>query len=97
MRQAGSFLCYAFEGVVDERVHDAHGFAGNANIGVNLFQDVIDVDTVGFPSRSLAVPNPTTLPTGTFSSFLATFGACFTPFVTVGVGSDIFLFRTREE
>ena len=53
-RQTGSFRCYAFEDVVDERVHDAHGFAGNTDIGVNLFQYVVDVDTVGFLSLSLA-------------------------------------------
>ena len=32
------------EDVVDERVHDGHTFLGHAGVGVNLFEDLVDVD-----------------------------------------------------
>ena len=32
------------EDVVHERVHDAHGLAGDASLGVYLLQDLVDVD-----------------------------------------------------
>ena len=34
------------EDVVDERVHDAHGLAGDARVGVYLLQHFVDVDGV---------------------------------------------------
>ena len=34
------------EDVVHEGVHDAHGLAGDASVGVNLLQDLVDVDGV---------------------------------------------------
>ena len=36
----------ALEEVVDEAVHDAHGFAGDSGVGVHLLQDFVDVDSV---------------------------------------------------
>ena len=42
------------EDVVDERVHDAHGLAGDASVGVNLLQNLVDVDGVAL----LAVLSP---------------------------------------
>ena len=45
MGKAGSFGGDAFEDVVDERVHDAHGFAGDTSVRVNLLQHLVDVDT----------------------------------------------------
>ena len=51
MSQAGSFASDAFEDVVDERVHDAHGFAGDTSVRVNLFQHLIHVDCIAFLSR----------------------------------------------
>ena len=35
------------EDVVHERVHDAHGLAGDAGLGVHLLQHLVDVDRVG--------------------------------------------------
>jgi hypothetical protein len=32
----------ALEDVVDERVHDAHGFRADPGVGMNLFQDLVD-------------------------------------------------------
>jgi hypothetical protein len=35
----------SFEGVIDERVHDVHGFLGNTNIRVDLLQYLEDIDS----------------------------------------------------
>ena len=40
----------SIEDVIDERVHDAHGFFGDTGFGVDLFQDLVDVDGEGFYS-----------------------------------------------
>jgi len=37
----------ALEDVVDERVHDAHRLGGDAGVGVDLLQHLVDVDGVG--------------------------------------------------
>ena len=34
--------------IVDERVHDAHGLGGDTSVGVDLLQDLVDVDRVRF-------------------------------------------------
>lgn len=36
----------AFEDVVDEAVHDAHGLGADAGVWVHLLQDFVDVDGV---------------------------------------------------
>ena len=38
----------ALEDVVHERVHDAHRLGGDASVGVDLLQDLVDVDGVRF-------------------------------------------------
>ena len=54
--QSGSLRGDPLEDVVDERVHDAHGLAGDASVGVDLFQDLVDVDGVAlFTSSPLAL------------------------------------------
>ena len=53
MGKAGSFGGDALEDVVDERVHDAHGFAGDASVWVNLLQHLVDVDSIAFLSLPL--------------------------------------------
>ena len=52
MSKAGSFGGDALKDVVDERVHDAHGFAGDTSVGVNLLQHLVDVDGIAFLSLS---------------------------------------------
>ena len=42
------FLSQLLEDVVDEAVHNTHGFAGNADIRMDLLQHLEDVDLVGF-------------------------------------------------
>jgi len=39
----------SLENVVDKRVHDAHGLAADASVGVNLLQHLVDVDRVALP------------------------------------------------
>ena len=36
------------EDVIDEGVHDAHGLGRDSGVGINLLQDFVDVDGVGF-------------------------------------------------
>ena len=36
----------ALKDVVDKRVHDGHGLGGHSGVGVNLLQDLVDVDGV---------------------------------------------------
>ena len=40
------------EGVVDEGVHDVHGLLGDADVGVHLLEDLVDVDGEGLDSSS---------------------------------------------
>ena len=52
--KTGSFSSDTFEDIVDEGVHDAHGLGGDTSVGVDLFQDLVDVDSIGFlPSAVL--------------------------------------------
>ena len=46
--QAGSFSSDTLKDIVDEGVHDAHGLGGDTSVGVDLFQDLVDVDGVRF-------------------------------------------------
>ena len=55
MSQARSFGGNSFENVVDEAVHDAHGFARNAGVRVNLLQHFVDVDRVAFLPLAFAL------------------------------------------
>ena len=38
----------ALKDVVDKGVHDGHSLGGDASVGVDLLQDLVDVDAVGF-------------------------------------------------
>ena len=38
----------ALEQVVDKGVHDAHGLGRNTSVRVNLLEDLVDVDSIGF-------------------------------------------------
>jgi len=46
-RQAGGLGGDAVEDVVDEGVHDGHGLRRDAGVGVDLLEDLVDVDLVG--------------------------------------------------
>lgn len=55
VRQTGGLGRYALEDVVDEAVHDRHGLAADARVGVDLLEDLVDVDGVALPSPPLAL------------------------------------------
>ena len=46
--KTGSFSSNALEDVIDKRVHDAHCLGGYTGVGVDLFQDLVDVDGIRF-------------------------------------------------
>ena len=46
--KARRFGSDSLKDIVDEGVHDRHGFAGNTSVGVNLLQDFVDVNSEGF-------------------------------------------------
>ena len=46
----GCFQSDLLKDVVDERVHDAHGFLGDTGFWVDLFQDSVDVYREGLCS-----------------------------------------------
>ena len=46
--QTGCFSCNTFLDVVDKGVHDGHGLGADASVGVDLLQDLVDVDRVRF-------------------------------------------------
>ena len=48
--ESGGLTSDSLEDVVDEGVHDAHGLLGDADLGVDLLEDSVDVDGEGFDS-----------------------------------------------
>ena len=76
--QTRGFSCNALEDVVDEGVHDAHGFAADASVGMHLLQNFVDVDGVTLPPPpSLLLVGGTgglCLAGGLLSSFRCGFG-----------------------
>ena len=47
-----SFSGDSVESVVDERVHDVHGLLWDSDVGVDLLEDLVDVDWEGLNSSS---------------------------------------------
>ena len=50
--ELGSFGGNSVEGIVDERVHDVHGFLGDTDVRVHLLEDLVNIDGEGFNSSS---------------------------------------------
>ena len=48
VRKLGSLRGDPLEDVVDEGVHDAHGLGRDSGVGMNLLQDFIDINGIGF-------------------------------------------------
>ena len=48
----GSLSGDSVEGIVDEGVHDVHGLLGDTDVGVDLLEDLVDVDGEGLNSSS---------------------------------------------
>ena len=55
VREAGGFRRYSLENVVDKGVHDAHGFGGDTSVGMDLLQDLVDVDRVALLAGLLSL------------------------------------------
>ena len=53
--QAGCLGGDTLKDVAHKRVHDAHGFGGDTGVGVDLLQDLVDVDGVALLARLLAL------------------------------------------
>ena len=58
------------EDIVDERIHDAHSLAGDTSVGMDLLQDLVDVDGVTLTSL---------LPATSLAGWLATLAAFLEP------------------
>ena len=50
--ESGGFVGDSLEDVGHERVHDGHGLGGDTGVGVDLLEDLVDVDRVGLLSLS---------------------------------------------
>ena len=74
--QTGSFSSDALKNIIHKAVHDIHGFAGNSSIRVDLLQDLVDVDRVGFPPPPAAFLVPSSLGLGLGGGFLGSLGSC---------------------
>lgn len=76
--KAGSFSCDSLKDVIHETVHDRHSFAGDSSVRVHLFQNFVDVDSVGFlpPPLPFLVTRPLglCLGHGLLGSFTSDFG-----------------------
>lgn len=86
--QAGCLSSNSLEDIVYERVHDAHCFGRDSDIGVNLFQNIVDVDSIAFLSLPLSLlfarsTNLSTFLSCSLLSFLGHFWRLF----TTGFGS----------
>ena len=53
--QAGGLPGDALKDIIHEGVHDAHGLAGDACLGVDLLQDLVDVDGVALLAPPVAL------------------------------------------
>ena len=54
LSQMGRLLGNSFEYVMDEGIHDAHGFARYASVGVDLFKNLVNVDAKALPPSSMS-------------------------------------------
>ena len=53
--ELGGFGGNLLEDIVDERVHDGHGFLGDTGFWVNLLKDSVDVDGEGLGSLLMSL------------------------------------------
>ena len=75
--QPGGFGGNPLEDVIDKRVHDRHGFGRDSSVRMHLFQDLVDVDGVGFlPLAVLLLISLGDVLLG-LTSFLRRLTACF--------------------
>ena len=80
--QTGRLSGDALENVVDEAVHDRHGFRGDSRVGMNLLQNFVDVSGVALrpllaPRLLIALHDTLLGLSGLLRSFSADFGGHF--------------------
>src|ERR1700761_2094199 len=77
MSQARCFSSNTFENIINETVHDTHGFTGDTSVRMDLLQHFVDVDSITFLTLTfllfVALRNVLLSLTG----FLCSFSACF--------------------
>ena len=66
----------SLEDVVHERVHDAHGLAGDASVRVDLLQHFVDIDAVALPPPPLPLLVTSTGCLGLAGGLLGSFACC---------------------
>lgn len=72
--ETGGFAGNSLEDIIYKGIHDAHGFAWDAGIWMNLSQNLVDVDWIAFPSSL----SPLLFVTGcSLSAELLRFLCCF--------------------
>jgi len=71
-----SFSGNSFEDVVDEGVHDGHALGADPGVGVDLLQDLVDVDRVRFLPLLLAFLTVTGGTASLLTGFLFSFLSC---------------------
>ena len=63
MGKTGSLTGNTLKDIVDKAVHDAHGLAGDASVGVHLLQNFVDVDAIALSSPPPPGPSGSTAAT----------------------------------
>ncbi len=96
--QAGSLGGNTLEDVVDEAVHDAHGTAGDAGVGVNLLHHLVDVDAIALLSlsASLLVATGSSLGLTGLLLSLSTWLRRHDEFLVVDMKSEWYVLKSRN-
>jgi len=76
MGKSGSFRSNSLENIVHKAVHDGHSLARDTGVGVNLFQHLINVDSIGFPPPPPFLLVPSSLGLGFGGRLLGAFATC---------------------
>ena len=74
--QAAGLSCDTLEDVIHEGIHDGHGLGAHTGVRVDLLQDLVDVDGVGFPPPPLALLVPSTGGLCLAGGLLGSLGCC---------------------
>ena len=77
MGKTRSFGSDALKDIVHKGVHDAHGLAGDASIGMYLLHHLVDVDAVAFPPPPSALLVAGARSLGLAGGLLSAFGCGF--------------------
>ena len=76
MGEPGGLGSDALEDVVHEGVHDRHGLAADAGVGVHLLQHLVDVDGIALPPPLPSLLVPAALGLSLRRGLLSSFACC---------------------